>query len=530
MMLSKENVFLHFETMNKISMVMKSKMLLCLALLAMVPLYAQVDKDDNYDKMMRESQTMFEQFKQQANKEFEDFRQKANAEYARFMEEAWTSYKVMDADELPMQPKPVAITFEHDATVTNSKIEYDDIEDVSSKRLSEISLPLGSVSNERFELVGQPEPINPIMASFDADATMQSLSLYGSDIKVRVNSEPKNPPQLKNISEKSVARMWKKLSCPYYDNIVAECLRQRKACNLCDWAYVKLAEQMAAKYFGQGTNETVVLQMYILVQSGYQIRIAKVDNSLTLLLGSNEKIFQYKYTVMDDIQYYLIDRSMQNKSMLVFDRAFPQEKPFSLAMVQPKFSLEKTSKRTFVAQDYPEMEVTVETNKNLLDFYEDYPISSQWNYYSRASLSECVKRILYPTLQSAIAGKTEVEAVNMLLNFVQTGFGYSSDMVQFGYERPLYPDETFYFPYCDCEDRSILFSCLVRELVGLDVVLLSYPSHVTTAVHFNEPVKGDYLMVDDQKYYICEPTWLSGAPVGCCANQFKNKKPKVMRL
>ena len=300
---------------------------------------------------------------------------------------------------------------------------------------------------------------------------------------------------------------------------------------MCDWAYLKLTEQTASRYFGEGTNEAVVLQMYILVQSGYQMRIAMVDNNLTLLIGSKEKIYRYKYLVIDNIQYYIIDRKVENKSMLLFNRAFPQEKSFSLAMAQPKFSLEKTETHTFSAQDYPEINVTVETNKHLIDFYEDYPISFQWNYYSYASLSDCVKRSLYPALQSAIEWKTEVEAVDRLLNFVQTGFDYASDLVQFGYERPLYPDESFYYPYCDCEDRSILFSCLVRELVGLDVVLLDYPAHISTAVRFNEPLQsGDYLEVAGQKYYICEPTWLSGAPVGRCADKYKDKKPKVMKL
>lgn len=508
---------------------MRRHLILGLALLLMVPLKAQVEKEGDYDKMKKESQTMFEQFKQQANKEFEDFRQKANDEYARFMEEAWTFCNVMEAEEMPMEPKPV-ITYEHEARVTNSMIEYDVIKDAPAERLPKRQLPLGTLTNEGLELVGQPEPLNPIMATYDANATMQSLSLYGSQIKVRVEPEPKKPLKLKNISEKSVAKMWKKLSCPYYDNIVAECLKQRKDRNLCDWAYVKLTEKMANKYFGQGTNESVVLQMYILVQSGYQMRIAMADNRLTLLMGSDEKIYRYKYSVMDGIQYYIIDKSMQDKSMLVYDRAFPQEKSLSLAMVQPKFSLDRTEKQTFKAYDYPEIEVTVETNKNLIDFYNDYPVSGQWNYYSYASLSECVKRDLYPVLGSAIEGKSELQAVDMLLNFVQTGFGYSSDMDQFGYERPLYPDETFYYPYCDCEDRSILFSCLVRELLGLDVVLLSYPGHVTTAVHFNGDVKGDYLIVDDKRYVICEPTWVSGAPVGRCADQFKDKKPVVMRL
>ena len=497
-------------------------------MLVLFPLKAQVEKEGDFEKMKKESQDMFEQFKQQANKEFEDFRKKANDEYAHFMEEAWTSYTVKDAEKIPMEPKPV-ITYVHEARVTNSLIEYDVIEDVPTDRLPNQRLPLASISNEGLELVGQPEPLEPIMATFDASATMQSLSLYGSTIKVRVEPEPKKPIKLKNLTEKSIARMWKKLSCPYYDNVVAECLRQRKACNLCDWAYVKLTEKMANKYFGEGTNESIVLQMYILVQSGYQMRIAMAENRLTLLMGSNERIYGYKYCEMEGIQYYIIDRSLEDKSMLIFDRAFPQEKSLSLALVQPRFSLERTEKQTFSAQDYPEITVTVETNKNLLDFYNDYPVSGQWNYYSHASLSECVKRDLYPVLQKAIEGKKEVEAVNMLLNFVQTGFGYSSDQDQFGYERPLYPDETFYYPYCDCEDRSILFSCLVRELVGLDVVLLSYPGHVTTAVHFNEPVKGDYLLVGDEKYVICEPTW-PGASVGLCADKFKEKKPIVMRL
>lgn len=508
---------------------MKRYVILGLALLIMLPLNAQVGKNGDYEKKKKESQSMFEQFKQQANKGYESFRQKANAEYARFMEEAWTSYDVMEAEEIPMEPKPI-ITFEYEAQVTNSKIEYDVIEDVPTRRLPNSRLSFDPFSNEGIELVGQPEPLESIMATFDANATIQSLSLYGSQIKVRVEPESPKPIKLMNLSEKSVAKMWKKLSCPYFDNIVAECLKQRKSFNLCDWAYVKLAEKMAGKYFGQGTNESVVLQMYILVQSGYQMRIAMASNQLTLLMGSNEKIFRYKYSMMDGIKYYIIDRSLEDKSMLVYDRAFPQEKSLSLAMAQPKLSFERTEKQSFSAQDYPEVTVAVETNQNLIDFYNDYPVSNQWNYYSYASLSDCVKRDLYPVLLNEIEGKTEKESVNMLLNFVQTGFGYSSDMDQFGYERPLYPDEVFYYPYCDCEDRSILFSCLVRELVGLDVVLLSYPSHVSTAVHFNEDVKGDYLMVDEKKYVICEPTWVSGAPVGRCPNQFKDKRPIVMRL
>lgn len=116
---------------------MKKLTFTLLALLFTVAATAQVDDDMKKEAKNAKEKAMdeFDRFVQQANDEFEDFRQKANAEYAKFMEEAWTFYNVMDAEEPPMQPKPTTITFEHEAVVTNSKIEYDEIEASPSERL-----------------------------------------------------------------------------------------------------------------------------------------------------------------------------------------------------------------------------------------------------------------------------------------------------------------------------------------------------------------------------------------------------------
>ena len=64
---------------------------------------------------------------------------------------------------------------------------------------------------------------------------------------------------------------------------------------------------------------------------------------------------------------------------------------------------------------------------------------------------------------------------NILIDFVQNSFQYQTDGEQFGYEKPFFMDENFYYPACDCEDRAILFSNLVKDLLGLDAVLLDYP-------------------------------------------------------
>jgi hypothetical protein len=65
--------------------------------------------------------------------------------------------------------------------------------------------------------------------------------------------------------------------------------------------------------------------------------------------------------------------------------------------------------------------------------------------------------------------------------------------------------------------------------MGLDVVLLHYPEHLATAVHFNEDVDGDYLMVEGEKYLICDPTFI-GARIGMCMPDYKQVSPIVQKF
>lgn len=102
-------------------------------------------------------------------------------------------------------------------------------------------------------------------------------------------------------------------------------------------------------------------------------------------------------------------------------------------------------------------------------------------------------------------------------------------MNSFGVERSLFPDETFYYPYSDCEDRAILYSVLVRELLGLDVVLVHYPEHIATAVAFDEPVTGDYFEMDGRKFTVCDPTYIN-ADIGMAMTQFKSTPATLIDL
>ena len=153
----------------------------------------------------------------------------------------------------------------------------------------------------------------------------------------------------------------------------------------------------------------------------------------------------------------------------------------------------------------------------------DFPIFFNSGLSKETSLS--IDRELRPYLKN----KTEVEAVQFLLSMVQESFEYKTDGEQFGHEKYFFTEDILYYPYSDCEDRSIFFSHLVKHLLGLEVVGLNYPNHVATAVKFNSTIPGDALSIDNFNYIICDPTYI-GSDVGMTMPQFKNISPVVIRV
>ena len=129
-----------------------------------------------------------------------------------------------------------------------------------------------------------------------------------------------------------------------------------------------------------------------------------------------------------------------------------------------------------------------------------------------------------------IEGKNPYRAVSTLLKYVQEGFGYQVDNLQFGREKNYFCEENFYYPANDCEDRALLFSYLVRMFVGVDVVLLEYADHVAAAVCFpkDAKVKGDYYLYKNNQYVVCDPTY-KGAKVGQIANKYKKQSPRIIK-
>ncbi len=310
-----------------------------------------------------------------------------------------------------------------------------------------------------------------------------------------------------------------------YSIVLHECLELRDKLNLCDWAYYMMLKKFGEAFFGKECNEATLFTVYLYRMSGYQMRFAfEYDTrELLLLVRCDQTVALTPYLQPNNEPYYIFNKKFPNGSSFEYcDYALPKEKWMSLSVKEsPKLPLAQSNgKRTPYNKKTPIVSYSV--YKNLVDFYNTYPIPrdegdllSTWKYYTQAPMSASAVETLYPQLREMIAGKSQYDAVNALMQFV-LGFEYGFDDQIWGYDRPFFPEETLYYPFSDCEDHAILFTRLVRDLLNLPTAFIYYhQEHLAAAVCFDDGKPyGDYIKSGDRIYTVCDPTFY-----GCRAGQ-----------
>lgn len=482
-------------------------------------IYAQSGNDPFNSSRKKVGNENASAFNQGRASNFNDYREKLNAEYVSKTREKWKSFNsfrgIIEPEKDVKPVDPICMSDEEARKAKeNRQLNFD-----------EIIRPLQGKST--------PQPITPIKEVPENSPQYFSFSYLGTTLQVR---KPQNTCiKLSGLSENAIADTWEALCSPPYNNMIFDCLKLRSSLKLCDWAYLMMLKELSKAYCGTGTNEATLLMAFLYSQSGYKMRLGQANGKLEMLYASQHNVYNTPYFSFDDEKFYAL--SKESGSIQVCAAKYPKEQSMSLWVShEPKVEFQASNTRTLTASRYPEIAVHTSINRNLLAFYDSYPASevggnfmTRWAMYANTPICDEVKNELYPQLKKYIQGRSKLDAAERLLNFVQTAFTYEYDDKVWGGDRAFFAEETLYYPYCDCEDRSILFSHLVRDLLGLKVVLVYYPGHLATAVQFNEEVNGDYLVVNGRKYTICDPTYI-GASIGRTMPQMDNSTAKVIIL
>lgn len=459
----------------------------------------------------------YEAFRRQAREEHENFREQANREYADFVRRAWQEFQAKPAVPKPKEKEvPPLERPKGDSTVPTKS------EPVKTEQ-EPVTLP---------EAVPQPAPVSPIREQQGQQTKVAEFLFYGTSMQVRL---PENGLfSLNAVTHDGVADAWRQLATADYDNTIRDCLALRMKHRLGDWAYLQMIEKMAMTCVAD-KNKATLLMAYIYQQSGYAMRLATTAGQLRMLFSTKHQIFGKSYFQISGERFYVYGPDVT--PLHICEVSYPQEKALSLLITEPMdLGARLSEERVLTSEGFPDMTVKVGMNQNLLDFYTNYPASmlnsnqmTRWAMYANTPLHPEQRERLEGVLREKIAGLSEKDAVERLLNWVQTAFKYEYDETVWGHDRVFFAEETLYYPYCDCEDRSILLSRLVRDLLGLKVILVYYPGHLAMAVGFTEDVAGDYIMQGGKRYVVCDPTYIN-APVGMTMPDMNNQTARIILL
>lgn len=384
----------------------------------------------------------------------------------------------------------------------------------------------------------QPTPFVPVITHDDSTPQEFEFTFYGTPLKVRIDDRCKfkiNKPTNKGFTE----AYEKIIKNKYLSTTLKDCLKLREDYYLCDWSYLQMLDKLCTDFFGGKCNEATLLTGHLYCMSGYQMRYAyNSNNELFILFTCDQVLCGMK-------QYFLPDEGYRtyfpfnytpkdNERIHTCNFTIPKEKSMSLYIKETPAFDKDIKNYDHVSYKF-KAGINYSVNKNLVDFYNTYPIPmtkddpyTRWSYYALTPLSDEAKATFYPAIKKHINGMRDVEAVNMILDLIQT-YKYEYDNVVWGHDRAFFPDETLFYPSCDCEDRAILFARTVNDLLGLETALIYYPGHLAAAVRFKEDVKnGHYILKDGIKYTVCDPTIQYAPEAGFTKDKYK--RPGIATL
>jgi len=352
------------------------------------------------------------------------------------------------------------------------------------------------------------------------------FSFYGQDIII--NYDKKTLLRLDSKTKSAISSYWYKMSKTDYKPLLLQINKIINELALNGWAKYQLIHQLGYSIY-KDKNLTNLFSWFILSKLGYDTKVGFDTKYIYLLARMQHQLYQVMFFTLDNKKYYVLDLKTKKPTRLYsYKLNYPQaDKKLSFSIDKPiRLEQNIAEKTLYFVYHQKKYKIKTKYSKSLIEFYKTFP-QSDYKVYFNSATSPILSETLLKQLKLLIDGKTELEAVNILLRFTQTAFKYQTDAKQFGYEKVLFPQETIYYNYSDCEDRSIMFAFLVKNLLHLKIIGIKYNNHLATAVNLSTKIIATTIKYNGKNYTICDPTYIN-ANVGMSMPQYKNAKFEII--
>jgi len=340
------------------------------------------------------------------------------------------------------------------------------------------------------------------------------LDFYGDSLVLPLNASLQADIQ-EPISKKGIADFYTGLKAGAYQNIITALLQYRDHKKLDDWFYYQLIRTTAEKLSPKAANyhRYTLFKWFLLNESGYSSTLRFRNDTLLLYVRSEENIYDIPYYMVNDKQYVCLNYHDYNNRVDVDSKSFTTialndagDNRFSYKVTQ----LPEIKKNNYTVKqlqfDYKnkEYKFNVLLDQQVQKIFTNYPVVDYAAQFG-IPLSQTTYNSLVPLLRDAVKGLNQQQGVDYLMHFTRSAFLFETDTKAYGKEKRLSPEQTLFYEYSDCEDRSAFFFFLVKEIYNLPMIVLSYPTHITVAVQFNKPA-GTPILYNGEPYWVCEPT------------------------
>lgn len=464
----------------------------------------------------------FQEFRRDVLSRYADHRRDILNRYADFLQQSWQRFNAFkgakrDNDLVPKPTLPPTLPSDEPQNVPPVRLPQPDTPKTPSEPTPQAPLPT-------LPPVPQVPTITP--------APQLRFAFYGDTLSCRTMT----PVLLASTDEKEIANAWRHYQKSREATLTAQALRTVAVeSGLNDWLTVEMVRTYVESLLTAPTAaaERIVLEQFLLVQMGYDVRMARTERQLLLLVPTQEVFYDQLYLTFGGQRFYLFKDRLRP-----IDEAEPHYYAYTLpddANMGRVVSLRFDGERMLQLHegytihrrlDDGQISLYVSFDRAALEALRHYPPMDIPDYAQSIVMPE-VHASIWDQLRSQIKGKDQREAVMALMHFAQYAFSYATDGDQHGYEKAYFLEENFYYPKNDCEDRAIFLVTAVRQLLGLQAHLVQYPGHECTAIHFTDPtITGDGYLYEGQSFIICDPTYV-GASIGQCMPNYRNTKPII---
>ncbi|MDA3941491.1 MAG: hypothetical protein PF693_19665 [Spirochaetia bacterium] len=372
----------------------------------------------------------YSDWKKQQSQAFEAFRQDEDSAFRAFLEKEWKEFQVFKGivqDKTPkIEEAPVSDKLNFDFSIGNlfkswfkkpTVEQKKDADTVPTSVIDDTSI----VDSSDDETSVSQEPIKEI---FPVPAgTYVTLNYFGNDFLIPMDRNMEI--RISVVSESSIASFWREMSQSNYASALDGLAKTREVYGLNDWGYAVQVQRFSELIYKQSSWNSKLMTWFLLTKSGISARIAYRGDDVYLMIPSSNILYGHPFFTIDGTNYYIVsfDENIGAiPSVYTYQGDYPgiadnMEMNLEILPDLNQNSRGRNMQFTYKGEKYS---FELKYEKQVVDFLERYPHTDNFVYFE-GGISDIFSKSIEDAFIPILKGKSEAEAVNLILRFVQTG-------------------------------------------------------------------------------------------------------------